>query len=160
MCRIKAGWEGHCMREVGCLKYLKREWNRKERGTKILEGEGGKLGQGVGALRRGGLEPTCEWWLLGRFIYKKIVCLQLRDSEIAAQLNNLQESVFSFKLLKEEVRQSKCFFFCVLDFNQRPYESNQTRYKKGESSICKEFISIQRLYMELWCFTTGSKFIL
>ena len=56
----------------------------QKRGAKILEGERGKLGQGVGALRRGGLEPTYERWLLGRFIYIKIVCIQLRDSEVAA----------------------------------------------------------------------------
>ena len=44
------------MREGGgnCLKYLKKGWNRKEgRETKILK-VGGKLGQGVGALKRGG----------------------------------------------------------------------------------------------------------
>ena len=36
-----------------CLKYLKRGWNRKEgRAHKDLE-KGGKLGQGVGALKRG-----------------------------------------------------------------------------------------------------------
>ena len=44
------------MREGGgnCLKYLKKGWNRKEgRETKILK-VGGKLGQEVGALKRGG----------------------------------------------------------------------------------------------------------
>ena len=44
------------MREGGwnCLKYLKRGWNRKEgRGNKDFK-EGGKLGQGVGALKGGG----------------------------------------------------------------------------------------------------------
>ena len=42
---MRVGW--------GCLKYLKREWNRKEgRETKILKRrQGGKLGQGVGALK-------------------------------------------------------------------------------------------------------------
>ena len=41
-----------------CLKYLTMEWNRKEgRETNILE-EGGKLDQGMGATKRGGLEPT------------------------------------------------------------------------------------------------------
>ena len=47
------------MRESGgnCLKYLKRWWNRKEgRGTKILK-RGGKLGQGVGVLKRGPETP-------------------------------------------------------------------------------------------------------
>ena len=40
------------LREGGgsCLKYLKREWNKKMGGeTKILK-RGGKLGQGMGAL--------------------------------------------------------------------------------------------------------------
>ena len=45
------------MREGGgnYLKYLKRGWNRtKLRGTKILKRGGGKLGQGMSALKRGG----------------------------------------------------------------------------------------------------------
>ena len=45
-----------------CLKYLKRGWNKKaeKRGgeTKILKG--GKLGQGVGAIKKGELEPPYE----------------------------------------------------------------------------------------------------
>ena len=37
-----------------CLKYLKRGWNRKEeRGNKEFK-KGAKLGQGLGALKRGG----------------------------------------------------------------------------------------------------------
>ena len=37
------------------MKYLKRGWNRKEgRGNKDFKKVGGKLGQGVGALERGG----------------------------------------------------------------------------------------------------------
>ena len=39
-----------------CLKYLKRGWNRTEQGggdTKIKTKRGGKLGQGLGALKRG-----------------------------------------------------------------------------------------------------------
>ena len=37
-----------------CLKYIKRGWNRKEgMGTKAFK-KGGKLGQEVGALKRGG----------------------------------------------------------------------------------------------------------
>ena len=58
------------MREGGgkCLKYLKREWNRTEwRGNKDFKkgGGGGKLGQGVGALKMGGgggLEPPYKLW--------------------------------------------------------------------------------------------------
>ena len=45
-----------------CLKYLKRRWNRKKgRGNKDLK-KGGKLGQRVGALKRGGLEPPYKPW--------------------------------------------------------------------------------------------------
>ena len=37
-----------------CLKYLKRGWSKKEeRGKKDLKKVGGKLGQGVGVLKRG-----------------------------------------------------------------------------------------------------------
>ena len=55
------------LREHGgdCLKYVKSGWNRKEgRGNKDLKngGGGGKLGQGVDALKRG-LEPPCELWV-------------------------------------------------------------------------------------------------
>ena len=50
---IRAG--GGCMRVGGnCLKHLKWGWNRKEgRETKIFK-NGGRLGHGVGALKRGG----------------------------------------------------------------------------------------------------------
>ena len=42
----------------GCVKYLERRWNRKEgKGTKILK-RWGKLGQGVGALKRGAGTPS------------------------------------------------------------------------------------------------------
>ena len=54
------------MREGGgnCVKYLKRGWNRKEgRGNKDFK-KGDKLGQGVGALKRG-LEPGYELWYSG-----------------------------------------------------------------------------------------------
>ena len=48
--------------ERNCLKYLKREWNRKEgRGHKDFEKGAGKLGQGVGALKwEWELEPPYE----------------------------------------------------------------------------------------------------
>ena len=48
-----------------CLKYLKRGWNSKEaRGNKDFKkrgGGGGKLGQGVGALKRKELEPLTNY---------------------------------------------------------------------------------------------------
>ena len=59
------------MREGGgnCVKFFKKGWNRKEgRGNKKFSkrmGEG-KLGQGLGALKRGGrgLEPPHELYPL------------------------------------------------------------------------------------------------
>ena len=51
------------LREGGgnCLKYLKRGWNRTEgRGNKDLK-KGGKLGQWVGALKRGGWKPVTNY---------------------------------------------------------------------------------------------------
>ena len=54
--KIKEDW----LVGLDCLKYLKREWNRKEgRGNKDFK-KGGKLGQGVSALKRRGLEPPYE----------------------------------------------------------------------------------------------------
>ena len=52
------------MRESGgdCLKYLKSGGTEKRGGeTKIFK-KGGKLGQGVGPLKRGWLEPPYELW--------------------------------------------------------------------------------------------------
>ena len=53
------------MRDGGgnCLKYLKRGWNRTEEIHKDFK-NGGKLGQGVSALKGGGLEPPYELCLL------------------------------------------------------------------------------------------------
>ena len=60
---------GGGLREGGgnCIKYLKGGWNRKEgRGTKIFKkgrgwgGGGSKLGLGVDALKKVGLEPPHE----------------------------------------------------------------------------------------------------
>ena len=63
----KVGWSDlgtRGLREGGggdCLKYLKRGWNRKEgRGNKDFK-NGGKLGQGVGALKSGELEPLINY---------------------------------------------------------------------------------------------------
>ena len=60
----KVGWSDlgtWGLREGGggdCLKYLKRGWNRKERkGNKDFKKGRGKLGQGVGALKRGWGDP-------------------------------------------------------------------------------------------------------
>ena len=64
-----------------CLKYLIRGWNRKEGREKKFkkEGGGGKLGQGMGALRRVGLEPPYKLWIFStaKFL-TKIESLQKR----------------------------------------------------------------------------------
>ena len=44
-----------------CLKFLKKELNRKDgRGNKNFK-KRGKLGQGVGALKMGGWNPDKNW---------------------------------------------------------------------------------------------------
>ena len=61
--KVGVGLVQEGLREGGdnCLKYLKRRWNRKEgQGNKDFKKGGGKLGQGVGALKRGGMEPPYE----------------------------------------------------------------------------------------------------
>ena len=63
---IRAG--GGCLREGwgNCLKYFKRGWNRKEeRSNKDIK-NGGKLGQGVGVLKRGLLETLYKLWEKGK----------------------------------------------------------------------------------------------
>ena len=45
------------MRVGNFLKYLKKGWNRKE-------GGGGELGQGVGALKKGGWKPLTNYEFL------------------------------------------------------------------------------------------------
>ena len=61
VCRIRAGEGFSAWWWEDCLKYLKRRWNRKkERENKEFK-KGGNLGQGVGALKKGGgLE-----WIMG-----------------------------------------------------------------------------------------------
>ena len=52
---MRVGWN--------CLKYLKKGWNRKEgRQNKNLKKGVCKLGQGVGALKWGKLEPPYKLW--------------------------------------------------------------------------------------------------
>ena len=65
--------EGVFLRLGVCLKYLKREWDRKEwRRNRFWKG-GGNLGQGVGVLKkRGGvLEPSYELKLISHSWYMK-----------------------------------------------------------------------------------------
>ena len=50
-----------CEGGENCLKYINRGWNRKEgRGNKDFKNGGGKLGQGVDALKRRRLETPYE----------------------------------------------------------------------------------------------------
>ena len=51
---VARGWRN-------CVKYLKRGWNgKKGRGNKDSK-KGGMLGQGVGALKRGGWKPLMNY---------------------------------------------------------------------------------------------------
>ena len=71
------------LREGGgnCQKYLKRRWNRKEgRGNKDFE-NGVKLGEGVGALKRGGLEPPYELWRSIHGCYVLGLTVTIKSSE-------------------------------------------------------------------------------
>ena len=50
---------------ANCLKYLKRRCNRKEgRGNKDIKKKGGQDGSKSGCVKKGGLEPPYELWLL------------------------------------------------------------------------------------------------
>ena len=52
---VVCGWGNY-------LKYLKKCWNRKEgRRNKDFEKEGGKRGQGKGALKRGDWNPLANY---------------------------------------------------------------------------------------------------
>ena len=54
------GRKGLCEGGGDCLKYLKREWNRKDgRKTKILK-RGGQARSMSGCLKKGELEPPYE----------------------------------------------------------------------------------------------------
>ena len=67
--------EGGCVRVGGdCLKYLKMGWNRKEvRGNNDFK-MGGKLGQGVGALKRGTGIPLRTMASVGLDNFNLILC--------------------------------------------------------------------------------------
>ena len=60
---------GGLLEGVGnCLKHLKSGWNRKEgRGNKDFK-KGGKLGQEMGALKKGGLNPFMNYGLASDFL--------------------------------------------------------------------------------------------
>ena len=68
----KVGWSDYGRRGLhegggNCLKYLKRGWNRKEgRGNKEFK-KGGKLGQGLGALKREGWNPLTNYGICQKF---------------------------------------------------------------------------------------------
>ena len=58
-CQIRAG--ENCEGKGNCLKYLQKGWNRKGGRNKDFK-KREKLGQGVRALKRSGLEPLYELW--------------------------------------------------------------------------------------------------
>ena len=92
------GWikaEGGCEGGGNCLKYLKRGWKRKERkGSKDFK-KGGKLDQGVGALKRGGvLEPHYEPCLIFNFFRNFIKISQfLRHFALGFVITNKEEGI-------------------------------------------------------------------
>ena len=51
---VKLGQEGVAWGWGNCLKYLKRRWEGKERRENKDFKKGGKVGQGVSALKKGG----------------------------------------------------------------------------------------------------------
>ena len=69
------------MRGGDCLKYFKRGWNRTEgRGYKDFRRGGGKLGQGVVVLKKGGggvLEPPYKLCHNVGFIDSSKFCVSL-----------------------------------------------------------------------------------
>lgn len=43
-----------------------------------------------------------------------------------------------------------------VDFYWREIQPAQTRRKEGKAKICAQLFPIQRIYLELWCLTTGN----
>ena len=73
-----------------CLKYLNRGWDRKKRrGHKDFK-RGGKLGQGVGALKRLELEPPNELC----YFLRKIQTLRANNTRIHKTLNAIFFLIF------------------------------------------------------------------
>ena len=71
------------------IKYPKRKWNRTEgRGHKDFKGGGGKLGQGVGALKRGGAR-TPLGTMEGKFITGEAG--QIRHQDVPRKITGLQK---------------------------------------------------------------------
>ena len=83
-----------------CLKYLKRGWNRKEgRGNKDFKKGGGKLGQGVGDLKRGSWNPLTNYdkdlsVRLSQLVGSTLIFL---ISEYCLAKRELNSSAFSLK---------------------------------------------------------------
>ena len=92
-----------------CLKYLKRGWNRKEgRGNKDFK-KRGKLGQGVGALKRGGGAGTPRRTMTGYWLN--------------SEKDKLMESSEMFRILYAEI--SSLLVFNVFDIS---FEHSKQRH--------------------------------
>ena len=87
-----------------CLKYLKRGWNRKEgKGHKdFKKGGGGKLGQWVGALKRGWLEPPYELFHVFLGFYCKVLYFGANSMET-------EDKTFNYVSFRRFLKAAKCF---------------------------------------------------
>lgn len=84
------------MRKSGgrCLKDLEMEWNRKDgRGNKDIK-RGSKQGQGVGALKGGGLEPHYELWYISHASFLSVYTLLTRKIFHEKMINTLSRLMF------------------------------------------------------------------
>ena len=88
------------MRKSGgrCLKDLEMEWNRKDgRGNKEIK-RGGKQGQGVGALKGGGLEPHYELWYISHASFLSVYTLLTRKIFHEKMIN--KADVYAYLMVK------------------------------------------------------------
>ena len=70
------------------------EWNRKDgRGNKDIK-RGGKQGQGVGALKGGGLEPHYKLWYISHASFLSVYTLLTRKIFHEKMINTLSRLMF------------------------------------------------------------------
>ena len=100
---IRAG--GSCVRVGGdCLKYLKRGWKKKEgRGNKDFK-RGDKLGQRVGALKRGGRR---RWNPLPNHESTKLVIGVLLYNWTERNANGLDKDYWNFWVIEFNLKSKK-----------------------------------------------------
>ena len=74
------------------------EWNRKDgRGNKDIK-RGGKQGQGVGALKGGGLEPHYELWYISHASFLSVYTLLTRKIFHEKMIN--KADVYAYLMVK------------------------------------------------------------